>query len=68
LRRGSKCVCQLQDITSLKHNLICHHLKALGKLGILKSTHKNKFTFYELDMKIYKTLIKGLNVILGGKK
>jgi len=67
LRSGSKCVCELQDFTGLKHNLICHHLKALGKLGILKATHRNKFTYYELNIKVYKKLLKGLNVLLGGK-
>ena len=47
--------------------MICHHLKALGKLGILKATHKNKFTYYELDTKVYKKLLIDLNVLLGGK-
>ena len=68
LRCGKRCVCELQDITGNKHNLICHHLKALGKLGLLRATHKNKFTFYELNIKVYKTLIKNLNVLLGGNK
>jgi len=67
LRRGKRCVCELEEDTGLKHNLICHHLKALGNLGILKATHKKKFTYYELNTKIYKTLLKGLNVLLGGK-
>jgi DNA-binding transcriptional ArsR family regulator len=68
LRRGSKCVCELQDITGLKHNLICHHLKALGKLGILKATHRNKFTFYELSIKNYNKLVNDLNILLGGSR
>lgn len=68
LRRGKKCVCELQKDTSLSHNLICHHLKALGKLGILKAAHKNKYTFYELAVKDYKILVKDLNRLLGGCK
>jgi len=68
LRRGKRCVCELQGDTGLKHNLICHHLKALGKLGILKAAHKKKFTYYELDTKVYKNLLKDLNILLGGKK
>jgi len=68
LRRGKRCVCELGEDTGLKHNLICHHLKALRTLGILKATHRNKFTYYELDTTVYKTLIKGLNVLLGGKR
>ena len=67
LRRGSKCVRELQDITGLKHNLVCHHLKALGKLGILKATHRNKFTFYELSIKNYKKLVHDLNALLGDR-
>lgn len=66
LRNGNKCVCDFQKITGLKHNLICHHLKTLGKLGILKATHKNKFTFYELSIKTYKKLVNDLNLLLGG--
>jgi ArsR family transcriptional regulator len=67
LRRGKRCVCELQSDTGRKHNLVCHHLKALGRLGLLKATHKNKFTYYELNIKVYKKLLKGLNVLLGGK-
>ena len=48
--------------------MICHHLKALRTLGILKATHKNKFTYYELDTKVYKKLLIDLNVLLGGKR
>jgi ArsR family transcriptional regulator, arsenate/arsenite/antimonite-responsive transcriptional repressor len=68
LRRGKRCVCELQEDTGLKHNLICHHMKALGKLGILKATHMNKYTFYELSVKNYKKLVNDLNLLLGGCK
>jgi hypothetical protein len=41
-------------------------MKALGKLGILKATHKNKYTYYELTMKNYRKMVSGLNLLLGG--
>jgi ArsR family transcriptional regulator, arsenate/arsenite/antimonite-responsive transcriptional repressor len=66
LRRGKRCVCELQEDTGLSHNLICHHMKVLGKIGILKATHKNKFTYYELKMASYKKLVGELSLLLGG--
>ena len=67
LRRGKRCVCELQSDTGLKHNLLCHHLKALGKLGIIKAAHKNQFTYYELNTKEFRKMLKDMNVLLGGK-
>jgi DNA-binding transcriptional ArsR family regulator len=60
-------VCELQEDTGLKHNLLCHHLKGLGKLGLIKAVHKKQFTYYEINVKNFKRFIKGLNVMLGGK-
>lgn len=65
LRRGERCVCQLEAALKIKHNLICHHLKALGKLGLLKSKSRGNFTFYSLDNKAYQTLLAGMNKVLG---
>lgn len=65
LRRGDRCVCQLEAALKLKHNLICHHLKALSKLGLLKSQSQGNFTFYGLNTKTYKGLLAGINKVLG---
>jgi len=65
LRRGDRCVCQLEAALKLKHNLICHHLKALSKLGLLKSQSQGNFTFYSLNTKTYKVLLTGINKVLG---
>ncbi|MDD5382151.1 MAG: metalloregulator ArsR/SmtB family transcription factor [Candidatus Margulisbacteria bacterium] len=66
LRRGERCVCQLEEALKIKHNLICHHLKALSGLGLLKSKSRGNFTFYSLDNKAYQALLTGINKVLGG--
>jgi DNA-binding transcriptional ArsR family regulator len=66
LRHGERCVCQLEEALQLKHNLICHHLKALDRLGLLRSKSRGNFTFYSLDKKAYRTLLNGINKVLGG--
>ena len=65
LRRGELCVCQLEEALKIKHNLICHHLKALSGLGLLKSKSQGNFTFYGLDKKAYQALLTGINKVLG---
>ena len=66
LRRGESCVCELQEALGLKHNLICHHLKALSRLGILKIRHQNQYTFYQLNARAYKKMLADINKLLGG--
>ena len=41
-------------------------MKALGNLGILKATHQNKFTYYELKSKNYRKMVRDLDLLLGG--
>ena len=67
LRNGARCVCELEVDIKLKHNLLCHHLKKLEDLGVLKSRNKNKYTYYELNSKLYQKMLTGINRLLGGK-
>jgi len=66
IKKSPKCVCEIQEALNLSHNLVCHHLKELDKIGIVKSKKKNKYTFYRLNNMVYKKFIKNLNQLLGG--
>ncbi|MFA4966788.1 MAG: metalloregulator ArsR/SmtB family transcription factor [Candidatus Margulisiibacteriota bacterium] len=67
LRQEECCVCQLEKALNLRHNLICHHLKALARLGMLRSKSRGNFTFYSLNKKAYQALLADVNKVLGGK-
>jgi ArsR family transcriptional regulator len=67
LKKGERCVCELEGELRVKHNLICHHLKTLSQLGLLKAKKRRNFTFYSLDKKTYKELLFGINKVLGGR-
>lgn len=67
LRTGEKCVCQIQALLSQKHNLVCHHLKALKKIKLIKSRKDGHFNYYKLDNKEYKKFIDNINKLLGVK-
>ena len=64
LKKSEKCVCKIGEFLNLPHNLICHHLKKLTKIKILISTKKGNFTYYKINNKEYKKLLKEINCLL----
>jgi ArsR family transcriptional regulator, arsenate/arsenite/antimonite-responsive transcriptional repressor len=61
------CVCQMQAQLGLSHNLLCHHLKALAKIGLVSAKKQGRFTYYGLRKKDYYNFKINLHIILGGK-
>jgi len=47
-QHGSLSVGELQDFLSIEQSLLSHHLIKMKDRGILKSTKRGKFIFYEL--------------------
>lgn len=67
LKTEEKCVCQITEKLNLPHNLILHHINQIKKTGIIQSKQKGKFTFYQIDKKIYNSLLKDAFNILKPK-
>jgi ArsR family transcriptional regulator len=65
LKQGERCVCELEAALQIKHNLVCHHLKELSRLGLLQAKTRGNFTFYRLDKKNYQALLTGVIKVLG---
>ncbi|OGC22397.1 hypothetical protein A2291_02790 [candidate division WOR-1 bacterium RIFOXYB2_FULL_42_35] len=64
LKEGERCVCEIQEQLSQKHNLVCHHLKTLVKLGLLKPRKQSGFTYYGLNHSKYKAMVAAITGLL----
>ena len=59
-----KCVCKIQDVLSLKQNLVSHHLKVLRDYELITYEKKGQWKHYSLNKKNIKKYKSLFNKIL----
>ena len=58
------CVCELEEVIGIKHNLILHHLHKLQELGIIASRKEQKHTYYRLKKIVFNDHLAKLKYVL----
>ncbi len=48
LRRGERCVCELQDDLGLGQSLLSHHLRTLREAGLVRARREGRWAHYSL--------------------
>ncbi len=48
LKKGDKCVCELEAILDKAQSTISHHLRKLEEIGLIRGFSKGKFTHYDI--------------------
>lgn len=48
LKKGDKCVCELEAILNKAQSTISHHLRKLEDVGLIRGFKKGKFTHYDI--------------------
>ncbi len=46
LRRGERCVCELQDVTDAAQSRLSFHLRVLKDAGLLEARREGRWMFY----------------------
>jgi ArsR family transcriptional regulator len=49
LRRGKRCVCELQDDLGLGQSLLSHHLRVLRESGLVVDRRQGRWVYYSLS-------------------
>ena len=65
LRHGKKNVTEICKIIKLEQSLVSHHLKELEYHGMVFKERKGKFSFYDLNTKTIKPLLKLIDEHMG---
>lgn len=63
LRRGERCVCEIQEAVGLSQSLLSHHLRALREAGLVRDRREGRWVHYALDPRTataLETFIRGL--------
>jgi ArsR family transcriptional regulator len=48
LRRGPRCVCELQELLGIAPNLLSYHLKVLRQADVIAATRRGRWIDYQL--------------------
>ncbi|MBS4023030.1 MAG: helix-turn-helix transcriptional regulator [Dethiobacter sp.] len=49
LYEGELCVCELGEVLAMSAPAVCHHLRMLKDLGLVRARRSGKLVYYSLD-------------------
>ena len=61
LNQKDYCVCELEALLDKNQSSISHHLRSLGKIGLIRGIKKGYFTHYELINDQFQKYIELIN-------
>lgn len=60
LRRGTRCACELAEVTLVSPSLLSHHLKTLREAGLITGERRGRWIDYSLVSAAFEALSETL--------